>query len=113
MTIRVNIISLVIAVSVGILPAVVAFGQPANDAPAAVLDAKTRYVSKLGNNTDGMTWATAYTSIQAALEAIPDDQGGYVVVVRPDTYVEANLAPSHPGASGAYNTLVGDRDGTR
>lgn len=102
-----------IALTVSILPAFVAAGQPASNAPAAAPDAKTRYVSKLGDNTDGRTWATAYTSIQAALDAIPDDQGGYVVVVRPDTYVEANLAPSHPGASGAYNALVGDRDGTR
>lgn len=71
----------------------------------------TLYVSKLGDNSDGLSWATAFTTVQAALNAIPDAQGGHRVVVRPDTYMEANLSVAHPGASGAYNELVGDRDG--
>ncbi|MCE5240938.1 hypothetical protein LLH23_20955 [bacterium] len=71
----------------------------------------TLHVSKLGNNTDGASWATAFTTIQAALAAIPDDQGGHRVLVRPDTYFEANLFPAHPGAAGAYNELIGDVDG--
>lgn len=71
----------------------------------------TYYVSKLGDNTDGLTWTTAFASIQTALDAVPDDRGGHTIVVRPDTYMEANLAPAHPGAAGAYNTLVGDWDG--
>jgi len=72
---------------------------------------KTFYVSKLGNNSDGSSWANAFTTIQAALAAIPDERGGYRIVVRPDTYMEANLFPAHPGAKGAYNELVGDTDG--
>ena len=71
----------------------------------------TFYVSKLGDNTDGRSWAKAFHSIQGALSAVPDDRGNYRVAVRPDTYVEANLAPSHKGEAGAYNTLVGDVDG--
>ena len=71
----------------------------------------TIYVSKKGDNTDGQSWATAFHSVQQGLLAIPDDQGGHRVVVRPDTYMEANLYPSHKGAKGAYNELIGDVDG--
>ncbi len=71
----------------------------------------TRYVSKLGDNSDGTTWARAFHTIQAALLAVPDDKGGHVVAIRPDTYVEANLWTPQPGAAGAYNLLAGDRDG--
>ena len=72
----------------------------------------TLYVSKLGDNSDGSSWEKAFHSIQAALSAIPNNKGGHQIIVRPDTYVEANLAPSHPGASGAYNALIGDFDGS-
>ena len=69
------------------------------------------YVSKLGNNLDGSSWNNAYHSIQSALSAVPDDKGGHVIAVRPDTYVEANLATAFKGAQGSYNLLVGDTDG--
>jgi len=69
------------------------------------------YVSKLGDNSDGSSWAKAFHSIQAALLAVPDEKGGHRVIVRPDTYVEANLYPSQKGAAGAYNVLVGDYEG--
>ncbi|MDO5552130.1 MAG: hypothetical protein Q4G68_00080 [Planctomycetia bacterium] len=69
------------------------------------------YVSKLGDDSDGKSWQTAYKSVQKALLSIPDDKGGYRIVVRPDTYMEANLYPSHKGAKDAYNELVGDFDG--
>lgn len=72
----------------------------------------TLYVSKLGDNSDGRTWQTAFHSIQAALLAVPDNQGGHRVIVRPDTYAEANLYPAHKGAPGAYNVLEGDWDGS-
>ncbi|MCC6695266.1 MAG: hypothetical protein IT365_06525 [Candidatus Hydrogenedentes bacterium] len=72
----------------------------------------TLYVSKLGDNTDGTSWPTAFTTVQAALDAIPDAEGGHVVVLRPDTYVEANLWPKHKGAQGAYNVLAADSDGS-
>jgi hypothetical protein len=71
----------------------------------------TLHVSKLGDNTDGRSWATAFRSIQRALDAIPDDLGGHRILVRPDTYAEANLSPRHKGAAGAYNSLEGDFDG--
>lgn len=70
------------------------------------------YVSKLGNNSDGSSWANAFTTIQAALSTIPDDQGGYRIAIRPDTYFEAMLYPANKGAAGAYNELVGDSDGS-
>ena len=70
------------------------------------------YVSKLGNNTDGSSWTNAYTTIQAALDAIPDNQGGHRIIIRPDTYFEAMLFPAHKGAKGAYNELMGDFDGS-
>jgi hypothetical protein len=71
----------------------------------------TVYVSKLGDNSDGSSWQKAFHSIQAGLSAVPNDQGGHVVVVRPDTYAEANLATAYKGTAGAYNALVGDRHG--
>jgi hypothetical protein len=71
----------------------------------------TLYVSKLGDNTDGSSWAHALATIQAALDRLPDDAGGHRIVVRPDTYFEANLYPSQKGAAGHYNELIGDRDG--
>lgn len=69
------------------------------------------YVSKLGNNSDGRSWKKAYHTIQAALSAIPDDRGGHEIIIRPDTYIEANLYPAFKGAQGAYNLLLGDSDG--
>jgi hypothetical protein len=73
---------------------------------------KTLYVSKQGDDSDGTSWAKAFRTIQAALSAVPDDRGGHRVVVRPDTYNEANLHPAQRGATGAYNALVGDYDGS-
>jgi hypothetical protein len=78
----------------------------ANACPAATL-----HVSKLGDNSDGSTWAKAFTTIQAALAKVPDAKGGHRIVIRPDTYMEANLQSPHKGAAGAYNTFVGDHDG--
>ena len=69
------------------------------------------YVSKLGNNSDGKSWKRAYQTIQAALSAVPDDKGGHMIIVRPDTYVEANLSTAFKGAKGSYNLLIGDSDG--
>ncbi len=73
--------------------------------------AVTFYVSKLGDNTDGSSWAHAYNNIQTALDRLPDDTGGHRIVIRPDTYMEANLAASQKGAPGRYNELIGDTDG--
>ena len=73
---------------------------------------KTIYVSKLGDNSDGSSWQKAFHTIQAALSAVPDDKGGHRIIVRPDTYVEANLYPAQKGAAGAYNLLIGDFDGS-
>jgi hypothetical protein len=72
---------------------------------------KTIYVSKLGDNSDGSSWQKGFHTIQAGLSAVPDDLGGHRVIVRPDRFLEANLAPAHPGAAGAYNVLIGDFDG--
>ncbi|MCA9432217.1 MAG: hypothetical protein KC940_17025, partial [Candidatus Omnitrophica bacterium] len=76
------------------------------------VSAATLYVSKLGDDSDGSSWAKAYTTIETALDAIPDDQGGHRIVVRPDTYMEGMLSPAHKGAEGAYNELIGDFDGS-
>ncbi|HDS74718.1 MAG TPA: hypothetical protein ENN56_04175, partial [Firmicutes bacterium] len=72
----------------------------------------TFYVSKLGDNSDGRSWSTAFRSLQAALGAIPDARGGHRIIVRPDTYLEGNLHPAHAGAPDAYNTLDVDWDGS-
>lgn len=72
----------------------------------------TLYVSKLGNNSNGLTWTNAFHTIQAALDAIPNTNGGHRIIVRPDVYDEANLAPAHRGVLGAYNVIEGDWDGS-
>ena len=89
-----------------------AIGQ-ASDAAAASppRQGATLYVSKLGDHTDGSTWATAFRTIQAALSAVPDANGGHRIIIRPDSYDEANLYPAFSGAPGAYNVLEGDWDG--
>ena len=71
----------------------------------------TLYVSKLGDNSDGSSWAKAFRTIQAAMSAVPEG-GGHRIIVRPDTYMEANLFPANRGAEGAYNELIGDVDGS-
>ncbi|MBQ9813112.1 MAG: hypothetical protein IJM54_07335 [Thermoguttaceae bacterium] len=87
----------------------VAFGENLHTGdPAARVNV---YVSKLGDDSDGKTWATAYRSIQRALDAVPDADGGVRIVVRPDRYFEANLLPNRNGRKDAYNELVGDYDG--
>jgi hypothetical protein len=73
---------------------------------------KTIYVSKLGDNTDGNSWSKAFHTIQAGLSAVPDDEGGHTLVIRPDTYFEGSIVFPHPGAAGAYNTIIGDADGS-
>ncbi|MBQ9813111.1 MAG: hypothetical protein IJM54_07330 [Thermoguttaceae bacterium] len=70
------------------------------------------YVSKLGNDVDGKTWATAYRSVQKALDSVPDAEGGVRIVVRPDRYFEPNLLPGRSGKKDAYNELIGDFDGS-
>ena len=87
-----------------------ALALPASSQPAR--RGVTLYVSKLGDNSDGSSWQKAFTTVQAALDAVPDDQGGHRIVVRPDTYFEANIYPARKGAAGSYNELVGDRDGS-
>src|SRR6185369_2705247 len=71
----------------------------------------TIHVSKLGDDSDGSSWRKAFRTIQKALDMVPDARGGHRIIVRPDTYMEANLYPAHRGASGAYNELLGDWDG--
>jgi hypothetical protein len=71
----------------------------------------TIYVSKLGDDSDGSSWPKAFHTIQAALSAVPDGKGGHKIIIRPDTYVEANLYTPHKGNSGAYNLITGDFDG--
>ncbi len=71
----------------------------------------TLYVSKLGDNTNGSSWSHAYNSVQTALSAVPDANGGHRIIIRPDTYMEANLFAAQKGAAGHYNELIGDVDG--
>lgn len=86
--------------------------EDASSLTNALRRGRTLYVSKLGDNSDGSSWQKAFHTIQAALLAVPDNQGGHRVIVRPDTYAEANLYPAQQGAAGAYNILEGDWDGS-
>ena len=81
-------------------------------AAAAQSSGRILYVSKLGDNSDGSSWVRAFTTIQAALSAVPDDKGGHRIAIRPDIYFEAMLFPAQKGAAGRYNELLGDTDGT-
>ena len=86
-------------------------GVASENAPAVEASRRqglTLYVSRLGYNSDGRSWRTAYRTIQAALDMVPDDLGGHRVIIRPDTYAEANLDSKHKGAAGAYNAIEGD-----
>ncbi|MBI5385358.1 MAG: hypothetical protein HZA90_11810 [Verrucomicrobia bacterium] len=85
--------------------------NPAVETQSAARPGLLLHVSKLGDNTDGRSWRTAFQTIQAALEAVPDDLGGHRIIIRPDTYAEANLDSKHKGAAGAYNVIEGDWDG--
>ena len=67
----------------------------ADAAPPPSRHGTTLYVSKLGDHSDGTSWTKAFRTIQAALDAVPDDRGGHRVIIRPDTYPEANLYPTH------------------
>jgi hypothetical protein len=69
------------------------------------------YVSKKGDNSDGSSWEKAFHTVQAAASAVPDDKGGHQIIIRPDTYAEHDIVGVHKGAKGAYNVIVGDRDG--
>lgn len=102
--------TLALALTLGCVTAV--SGADGSDAaPNLPRRGVTLHVSKLGDDRDGRSWATAFRTVQRALDAIPDALGGHRILVRPDTYLEANLSPSHTGAAGAYNTLEGDFDG--
>lgn len=92
-------------------PAIAADKTPILAAEAPSRRGVTLYVSKLGDDSDGSSWARAYHKIQSALSAIPDDRGGHRIVIRPDAYLEANLLPTHKGAAASYNELIGDHDG--
>jgi len=88
-----------------------AMAETTSTPPDTVRKGITIHVSKLGDNSDGSSWAKAFHTIQAALLKVPDDRGGHRVIIRPDTYVEANLYPLFKGAPGAYNVIEGDVDG--
>ncbi len=94
--------------ALGLLPASARTAQAA--APPRA-EGRTLFVSKLGDGSDGASWARAFRTIQAALSAVPDEAGGCRIIVRPDTYFEANLFPARSGAKGRYNELIGDVDG--
>ncbi|MCX6224749.1 MAG: hypothetical protein NTV01_08375, partial [Bacteroidia bacterium] len=106
--------TLAILLSLSFLPGLSAFASTTIDPSAPDYTGRkgtSIYVSKSGNNSDGSSWGKAFHSVQAALLAIPDDKGGHKIIIRPDTYVEANLYPANKGAQGSYNLLIGDSDG--
>ena len=102
---------LLVAASLACPGPAVSAGTPAADEKAPKHGHEI-FVSKLGDNSDGRTWRSAFHTIQAALDAIPDDQGGHRIIIRPDTYAEANLDSRHKGARDAYNVIEGDWDGS-
>jgi hypothetical protein len=96
-------------------PFLIAAAVRVAETEAAVAESRepvTLYVSKRGTNANGRKWRTAFRTIQSALDAVPNDRGGHRIIVRPDHYMEANLAPAHSGAAGHYNALIGDFDGS-
>jgi len=71
------------------------------------LPSQKLYVSKLGDGSDGSSWAKAFHTIQTALNAVPDSKGGHRIIIRPDAYMEANYFPAQRGAAGG-DGFVGD-----
>src|SRR5512137_206761 len=74
------LLSLVMAVAMTSSQAVVAASWDPAAPDYAGRKGKTFYVSKLGDNSDGTSWKRAFHTIQAALAAIPDAQGGHRVI---------------------------------
>src|SRR5690606_27900030 len=81
------------------------------DPAAAARKGVTLSVSKLGDDSDGSSWAKACRTLRSALLPVPDAGGGHRRVVGHRTYAEANLYPAFKGAGGAANELIGDHDG--
>lgn len=112
---KIRLKALYFLISLFILPGSLAFSSISIDPSAPDYTGRKGsviYVSKLGNNSDGSSWKNGYHTIQAALSAIPDEKGGHQILIRPDTYVEANLYPAFKGAQNSYNLLIGDSDGS-
>lgn len=73
----------------------------------------TLYVSPDGDNSDGSTWAKAYTSLSTALNSVSSDINDYTLVyIAPATY-DINMTgdPTFPGnvclyGTNRYNTIV-------
>ena len=63
---------LCLVTGMSLIAGAVAAVNPGGDQPHR----RTLYVSKLGDNSDGLSWAKAFRTIQAALDAVPDDHGG-------------------------------------
>ena len=72
----------------------------------------TLYVSKLGDNSDGRSWATAFHTIQAALmrRSRCGRRSSSDRAARP--LFRGQSVSGHRGAAGHYNELVGDHDGS-
>jgi hypothetical protein len=59
------------------LPALVTRSAKPSPAVSDVRRGVTLYVSRLGEDSDGRSWRTAFRTIQKALDAVPDDKGGH------------------------------------
>ena len=56
--------------------------------------ARTLFVSKLGDDSNGsVPGHTPSARSKVRSSALTDDHGGWRIVIRPDTYMEANLLP--------------------
>lgn len=74
-------------------------GAEPSPTPGDVRRGLTLYVSKLGDNSDGQSWKTAFHTIQQALDAVPDEKGGHQIIM-------ATTRKPFPASSGIGGTCA-------
>lgn len=67
---------------------------------APIATVETFYVTELGSGKSTNTRATAFTAVQAAMDAIQDDAGGHRMIVRLNTYMKAILLSRYRNGAG-------------
>lgn len=77
--------------------------------------ATTIYISPSGDNSDGTTWAKAYTSLAAASACATDALGGHRTIVAGNCVYTDDILGTSPlfaGTVGAHNHIIFDCDET-
>jgi dockerin type I repeat protein len=92
-----------------------AYESPDEYLPGNPLPSKRLYISKNGDNTNGLSWSTAFTSIKNTIRSINDDDNIFDIWVSEGTYTEGEtvIIPKRCSLFGGFRgneTLTDDRD---